>query len=69
MVGPSHELFAPKRKGHTEAPSRFGGNVIVGYFKIRGVPDCAGALDFTIRVQPLQRTPSLLLTAVAACAH
>jgi hypothetical protein len=40
-----------------EAESRFGGNGFVGYFKIRNMPDCPGALDFVVRVQLLPSTP------------
>jgi hypothetical protein len=42
----------------SEAEARFGGNGIVGYFKLRSIPDCPGALDFIIRVQALPSTPS-----------
>jgi hypothetical protein len=37
---------------------RFGGNGIIGYFKIRSIPDCRGAVDLTIRVQPMPSTPT-----------
>jgi hypothetical protein len=36
-----------------EAEARFGGNGVSGYFKVRSIPDCPGALDFTIRVKAI----------------
>jgi hypothetical protein len=41
-----------------EIEARFAGNAVVGYFKIRSVPDCPGALEFTIGVRPMPSTPS-----------
>ena len=34
-----------------EAEARIGGNGVIGYFKLRSITDCPGALEFTIRVQ------------------
>jgi hypothetical protein len=33
-----------------EAESRFGGNGVVGFFKVRSIADCPGALELRIRV-------------------
>jgi hypothetical protein len=43
-----------------EAESRFGGDGVAGFFKIRSIQGCAGALEFTVRVQSIEsiRKPS-----------
>jgi hypothetical protein len=44
----------------SEAESRFGGNGVAGFFKIRSIEGCPGALQFMIRVQSIEsiRSPS-----------
>ena len=37
-----------------EAESRFGGNGVAGFFKVRSIEGCPGALQFTIRVQNVE---------------
>lgn len=38
----------------TEAEARFGGNGVVGFFKMRTIADCPGALQITVRVQSIE---------------
>ena len=40
-----------------EAESRFGGNGVVGFFKLRSIENCPHALEFTIRVQSATAQP------------
>jgi hypothetical protein len=37
-----------------EAESRFGGNGVAGFFKVRIIEGCPGALQFTVRVQSVE---------------
>jgi hypothetical protein len=41
-----------------EAESRFGGHGIAGYFKIRVIPDCPGALQLAMTVTEYTPVPS-----------
>jgi hypothetical protein len=44
----------------SEAESRFGGDGVAGFFKVRSIEGCPGALQFTVRVQSIEsiRNPS-----------
>jgi hypothetical protein len=37
-----------------EAESRFGGNGVAGFFKVRSIADCPRALELTIRIQTIE---------------
>ena len=37
-----------------EAEDRFTGNGVVGFFRVRSIEGCPGALEFTIRVQNVE---------------
>jgi hypothetical protein len=41
-----------------EAEDRFFGNGVIGFFRLRSMRDCPGALELAITVQPMPGTPS-----------
>ena len=41
-----------------EAEDRFVGNGIIGFFRLRSIRDCPGALQLVITMQPMPSTPS-----------